>query len=71
LHFKTGRKPFQNRLARFKMSWPILKQVGPFQSRLPAMACFKMGQIKVYLLIGLTSFKIARLAHYKMGSLLF
>ena len=27
--------------------WPILKQAGPFRNRLPAMACFKMGQIKV------------------------
>jgi len=40
------------------MSWPILKQAGSFQSGLPAMACFKMGQIKVYLLIGLTGFKM-------------
>jgi len=40
------------------MGWPILKQAGPSQSRLPAIVCFKMGQIKVYLLIGLTSFKM-------------
>ena len=41
-------------------AWPILKQAGPLRNRLPAMACFKMGQIKIYLLIGLTSFKMGQ-----------
>jgi len=40
------------------MGWPILKQAGLFQNRLPAMACFKMGQTKINLSIGLTDFKM-------------
>ena len=39
--------------------WSILEQAGPFQNRLSAMACFKMSQIKNYLLIELSGFKIS------------
>ena len=38
-------------------AWPNLKRAGPFRNRQPATDCFKMGQIKIYLLIGLTGFK--------------
>ena len=42
-------------------AWPILKWAGPFQNKLPGTACFKTGQIKIYLLIGLNSFKMGQI----------
>ena len=50
-------------------------QTDPFRNRLPAMACFKTGQIKIYLLIGLTGFKMGQpvlkwAAGFKMGQIL-
>ena len=43
----------------FKTGWPVSKQVMP--SLMPATACFKTGQIKIYLLIGLTGFKMGQI----------
>ena len=62
-------------VCQHEIGWPILKRAGPFRNRLPAMACFKTGQIKINLLIGLTGFKMGQpvlkwAAGFKMGQIL-
>ena len=48
-------------VCQHETGWPILKRAGPFRNKLPATACFKTGQIKIYLLVGLTGFKMGQI----------